>query len=80
MGAPGSTGNRKHPVVARNAKGEVCLVWAETNGFTQNGSIAWQVFDGKGRASQERGSAQGLPPFSFAAVFAMADGSFAILY
>ncbi len=42
---PGGRGDRKHPAVAGNARGETILVWTEGTGWQKGGSLAWQVFD-----------------------------------
>ena len=41
MGAPGQSGNRKHPVITSNTKGEMILVWTEGTGWKRGGSLAW---------------------------------------
>ena len=80
VSAPGSTGKRKHPVVAANKEGETILGWTEGMDWNQGGSLAWQVFDKQGKPTAERGSARGVPVWSLVAVFARPDGGFTILY
>lgn len=80
IAAPGATGKRKHPVVAANSSGETILVWTEGTGWKKGGSLAWQVFDRKGNPTGEKGSADGVPVWSLAAVFAQPDGNFTIVY
>jgi len=53
---------------------------AHVVGHDWGGSVAWQVYDGSGRPTSERGSLQGVPAWSFAAPFANKDGSFSILF
>jgi hypothetical protein len=78
--APGTARGRKHPVVARNAAGETILVWTEGMGWNRGGSFAWQVFDKAGKPTENQGKRDGVPTWSLVAVFARADGVFAILY
>jgi len=80
VAAPGDGKGRKHPRVARNAKGETLLVWTEGTGWQRGGSLAWQLFDRSGNAMGKKGAAAGVPVWSFGAVVARADGSFAIYY
>jgi hypothetical protein len=37
----GGRGDRKHPAVAGNARGETILVWTEGTGWQKGGSLAW---------------------------------------
>jgi hypothetical protein len=78
--APGAGGNRKHPVIARNTRGETILVWTEGMGWNRGGALAWQVFDRDGRPTAEHGRTDGVPRWSLVAVFTSADDSFTILY
>jgi hypothetical protein len=45
---PGRAGERKHPAVAANARGETLLAWTEGTGWQKGGSLVWQVFDRDG--------------------------------
>lgn len=80
VAAPGSTGKRKHPAIATNARGETILVWTEGTGWKKGGSLAWQVFDKSGNPVGEIGAAQGVPVWGLATVVAEADGKFTIIY
>jgi hypothetical protein len=80
VAAPGNATNRKYPVVAENAAGETLLAWVEGASWNKGGTLGWQMYDRGGHPTSERGSAPGVPAFSFAAVLARADGSFAIVY
>ena len=77
---PGSTGRRKHPTVAANARGETILVWTEGTGWQRGGSVAWQLFDGAGRPVAERGELPGVPVWSLATVAPRPDDGFVIVY
>ncbi len=78
---PGDGGNRKHPAVAGNAKGETILVWAEDTGWQRGGSLAWQVFDPAGRPTEETGRIEdGVPVWSLPTVVADPDGTFTIVH
>ncbi|HEV3344550.1 MAG TPA: sialidase family protein [Pirellulales bacterium] len=78
--APGSPGGRKHPALAVNGRGQTILVWTEGTGWQRGGALAWQVFDEKAKATKARGRTDGVPVWSFAAVYTEPDGSFVILY
>jgi hypothetical protein len=79
--APGESGNRKHPAVAANANGAVLLVWTEGTGWSKGGSLAWQLFDGGGKAtSAEEGHASGVPVWGLPSAFADPQGNFTIVY
>ena len=78
---PGHGGNRKHPCVASNARGEFIVAWAENTGWNKGGSVAWQVFDNQGRPEAGRsGRMEGLPVWDAPAAFAASDGSFRIVF
>src|SRR5204863_5582884 len=80
VAAPGEGGARKHPRLAANAKGDVLLVWTEGTAWARGGSVAWQMFDSSGRATTIKGTAPGMPVWSFAAPIAVGDGRFVIVY
>jgi hypothetical protein len=80
IAAPGRPAGRKHPRLAAAADGTTLMVWTEGTGWNKGGSLAWQVFDKTGKALKERGRADGIPVWSFAAAFARADGGFTIVY
>lgn len=71
---------RKHPVAIANAKGETLLVWTEGTGWAKGGSVAWQIFDAAGTATEEKGRAPGVPVWSLPTAFARPDGHFVIVY
>ena len=78
--APGTTGKRRHPVIAANSLGETMLVWTEGTGWKKGGSLAWQLYDSQGKLAGEKGVEPGVPVWSFAAVVTEKDGSFTIVY
>jgi hypothetical protein len=78
--APGAAGNRKHPVIAANSRGEIMFVWTEGTGWKKGGSLAWQLYDSQGKPLGEKGEAPGVAVWSFAAVIAENNGSFTIIY
>jgi hypothetical protein len=78
--APGTGAGRKHPALAVNGKGETLLAWDEGTGWERGGSLAWQVFDERGKPTKSRGKADGIPVWSFPAVYADADDAFVIVY
>jgi hypothetical protein len=70
----------KHPVVAVNGAGEFIVAWTEGTGWAKGGSLAWQVYDGSGKPTGEKGKAEGVPVWGLAAAVAKADGNFVIIY
>lgn len=79
VGAAGMGAKRKHPSVAGNAAGETLLVWTEGTGWNKGGRLVWQLYGKDGKPAAEKGSADGVPVWSFGAAFATAGG-FTILY
>ncbi|PYR88539.1 MAG: hypothetical protein DMF84_27980 [Acidobacteria bacterium] len=80
IAAPGSISGRKHPSIARNARGETLLAWTEGMGWSRGGTLAWQLFDRTNAPIGETGRAEGVPAWSLVAAFAKPDGTFAIVY
>jgi hypothetical protein len=78
--APPASTKRKHPVVVANANGDMLFVWTEGTGWAKGGAAAWQLYDKDGKATSEKGRADGVPVWSLATAFAKADGSFVIVY
>ncbi len=76
----GGRGDRKHPAIAGNARGETILVWTEGTGWQEGGSLAWQVFDRSGHPSGSSGRTEGvIPVWGLATVVARPDGGFTII-
>lgn len=73
-------GKQRHPAIATNDKGEVLVVWAEGTGWEKGGSLAWRQFDPDSKPLSAPQSQNGLPVWSFAAVYPEKDGSFTVLY
>ena len=80
VAAPGKGDNRKHPVLATNAQGEVLLAWTEATGWNKGGSLAWQVYDKDGQPTEAKGRADGVPVWGLLSALARADGSFVLIY
>jgi hypothetical protein len=79
--APGEPATRKHPTIACNAAGDVLLAWTEGMTWGHAGVLAWQLFDRDGKPiEKERGTRNGVPPWSLISAIALADGRFAIFY
>ncbi len=78
--APGEGGARKHPRLAVNTRGDTLLVWTDGTAWARGGSLAWQIYDASGRATDHTGSLPGIPVWSFAATVARQDGGFLIVY
>jgi hypothetical protein len=73
--------SRKHPVLATDGEGSVILVWTEGTGWQKGGAVAWQVFEKSGNAIPGySGRVDGVPVWSFAAVYARPAGGFVIVY
>ena len=79
VAAPGRGDNRKHPVLATNARGETLLAWTEGTGWARGGKVKWQLFDAT-RRPLTSGEQDGLPAWGMTAVFARPDGTFALMY
>jgi hypothetical protein len=80
VAAPGSSPDRKHPVLAANDQGETLFAWTEGMGWNRGGSLTWQVFDRDGKPTTARGRAAGVPVWSLVTAFARPDGGFTIVY
>lgn len=80
IAAPGRDGECKHPSLAVNGRGETILVWTEGTGWERGGALAWQVFDKQGVPTKTKGRTDGIPVWSFAAVYSEPSDSFVILY
>lgn len=81
ISAQGQGENRKHGFAVSNQKGQVLLVWSEGTAWNRGGSIAWQLYDDKGRAVKGMaGTKKGLPAWSFPAAYSKKDGSFVIVF
>jgi hypothetical protein len=77
----GSGGNRKHPAVAVNSRGEWLVAWAEDTSFQHGGSLAWRVFDPSGKATPEAGRVEGgIPTHSLPTAVALPDNSFVVIH
>jgi hypothetical protein len=80
IAAPGTADDRKHPAVARNARGQVLLAWTEGTGWKKGGSLAWQLFDAAGKPEGPEGHAPGVPVWGLPSAFADRQGNFTIIY
>jgi len=69
----------KHPTLAINARGETLVAWTIGTGWNRGGELGWSILDSTGRPSSERGTASGVPVWSYTAAYAEPDGNFAIL-
>jgi hypothetical protein len=79
--SPPGSGDRKHPAVAVNSKGETILVWAEGTGWQRGGALAWRVFDRSGQPSGDSGRIEkGIPVWGLPSVVAGLDGGFTIIH
>lgn len=77
----GAPGDRKHPRVAVDSKGERLLCWMEGTGWERGGTLAWQLFDEKGRAvAGVAGRIEGVPAWSYGQPLALADDRFVLFH
>lgn len=76
---PLALGKGKHPSLATNTRGETLIVWAVGTGWNRGGTLEWTVLGADGRPTAQRGSAPGIPTWSFPSVFADDAGDFIIL-
>lgn len=79
VSAPGESKSHKHPRLATEPDGTTLLIWTEGTGWARGGSLAWQLYDAKNKAIGQKGSAAGIPAWSFGAAVAKQHG-FLILY
>lgn len=80
VAAPGKGANRKHPVAAFNAKGEMLLAWTEGTGWNQGGSLCWQILNKAGQPTLKKGRADGVPTWGLLSAVARPDGSFILIH
>jgi hypothetical protein len=77
----GAPGDRKHPRLAVNSKGERLLCWMEGTGWEKGGTLAWQLFDREGRAFAEvAGRIEGVPAWSYGQPLALQDDRFVLFH
>jgi hypothetical protein len=79
VSAPGEDKGHKHPRIAISSNGDTLMAWTEGTGWARGGSLAWQLYDVTGKFIGNRGTAAGVPTWSFGAVVAKA-GAFIIIY
>lgn len=77
---PGKGENRKHPVAVFNARGEMLLAWTEGTGWNEGGSLAWQIYDARGKPTAEKGRADGVATWSLLSAIARPDGGFLLIH
>jgi hypothetical protein len=75
----GPGGDRKHPVVVRNSRGETLLAWTDGTAWQRGGTVAWELFD-KGGHPDQRGTMPGLPVWDLVAASERAEGKFTNIY
>lgn len=75
-----TAGQRKHPSIAVNVRGETLVVWTEGTGWKKGGTLAWQLFDKQGKPLAEHGSAPDVPVWGLASAVAAPNGRFTIIY
>jgi hypothetical protein len=79
ISAPGESKGHKHPRLASGPDGTTLMVWTEGTGWARGGSLAWQIYDESGRPVGQKGTAAGVPTWSFGAAVAKPHG-FVIIY
>ena len=77
--APGAATQRKHPSLAVDAQGRVCLAWVEGSGWNRAGVLRWQLWNTEGKALGAIGDGGRLPVWGLGAVVARQGGGFAII-
>jgi hypothetical protein len=80
IGAPETSKNRKHPVIASNNHGDVLLAWTEGTGWNKGGGLAWQLFTAAGAPTGYKGQFAGVPVWSMGAVASRLNGQFVLVY
>lgn len=79
IAAAPASGQRKHPAVAVNRRGEYIVAWIENSGWARGGEVAWQIYGPDGRPTRDHGMAGKVPAWGLAAVAALPDGRFLLL-
>jgi hypothetical protein len=79
ISAPGESKGHKHPRLASGSDGTTLMIWTEGTGWARGGSLAWQLYDANGKPVGQKGTATGVPTWSFGAVVAKPRG-FVIIY
>jgi hypothetical protein len=74
------TGLRKHPAIAMNSAGDQLIAWTEGTAWARGGSVAWQLFDSRGRSLASASGAGAVPVWGLVAAVARKDGSFLVLH
>ncbi|MBA2480700.1 MAG: hypothetical protein H0V44_08560 [Planctomycetes bacterium] len=80
LAVPGKTGAAKHPTIAVDSQGRTLVAWLEDTGWQQGGSLAWQLYDAKGKPAGPAGRAEGSPTWGLASAVAKPGGGFLLLY
>ena len=75
-----SKGPARHPALAVNSRKETLLSWSLGTAWQRGGELGWVVLDSAGKPTDKRGSAPGVPVWSYTAAFANATGDFVILH
>jgi len=77
--APGAGRGRKHPSVAVDASGRLCLAWVEGSGWNKAGRLRWQIWSADGKPEGDIGNGGELPVWGTAAVAPRPGSGFAII-
>ncbi len=77
--APDTGRNRKHPVIAVDTLGQVCLAWLEGSGWNRAGTLRWQVWGADGAPIGRIAEGGRMPVWSFAAIAPRPGGGFVII-
>lgn len=81
VSAPGGSGDRRFPVIARDRNGFVLLAWTEGMRWGRGGVLAWQVFDPDGKVIEDAaGRGTAVSAWSLVAAFPRPKGGFVILH
>jgi len=77
----GAPGDRKHPRLAVNSKGERLLCWMEGSGWEKGGTLVWQLYErGGAPIAGASGRIEGVPIWSFGAPVALKDDRFVLFH
>ena len=72
--------NGKHPVVARNQRGETLLAWIEGSGWNRGGALAWTLLDKDWHASPSQTIENSVPVWSLLSAVSLPDGAFILFH
>lgn len=78
--SPPGSGQRKHPTIAANSKGEVLLAWTQGTGWQKGGTLEWQLFDQNLNPTSKHSAQLNVPVWGLVTAVAAPDGKFIVIH